>query len=105
MHPFKKMIYMLRTGGAPTSPPSTSYLWRFSSPGRSSSGLACAQIDFPLSLYTVVNVLEYGVQMYINPDLTTEVGSGNLWYQEGIDGVSYRIDDLGQIAEITVCGI
>jgi hypothetical protein len=86
-----------------TCVPSLPFGFLFSSPGRSSSGLACTQVSFPLTLYANVNILDLGVQMYLNPDLTLLFGSGNLWYQLGIDGVSYRIDNSGQIAEIVSC--
>ncbi|MFV5702186.1 hypothetical protein ACM55F_09970 [Flavobacterium sp. XS2P12] len=83
--------------------PVVSYSFGFSSPGRSSSSLSCAQTAFPLMLYAAVNTLDLGVQLFINSDLSTPVGSGNLWYQYGIDGISYRIDNGGFIAEAVNC--
>jgi hypothetical protein len=91
--------------GVAINPCNGSKVWYFSSLGRTSSGLACNEIAFPLTLYTVGNViaLDLGVQLYTNPNLTIKVGSGNLWYQLGIEGISYRIDNNGIIAEVVNC--
>jgi hypothetical protein len=80
-----------------------SYSWFFTNPGRESFSLTCPMTSFDLTLYTSVSVLDIGVQMYLSPSLSTPVGSGNLWYKEGIDGNSFRIDNDGKIAEINTC--
>jgi hypothetical protein len=81
----------------------TSYAFRFSSPGRTSSSLACSQTTFPLALYASDKFLNVGTKMYTSPSLSSPVGSGNLWYQNGIDAISYLIDNVGVIAEIKNC--
>lgn len=82
-----------------------SYGFAFSSPGRDSSGLACSQTSFPLILWASANTISMEMQMYTNPSLTTKVGSGNLWYQYGIDGIAYRINNDGKIAEFFNCTV
>lgn len=86
-----------------TATPKVSHSFSFSSPGRTSSSLACAQTSFSLTFYAVDTFLQVGTQMYTNVDLTTKVGSGDLWYQLGIDGISYRIGNDGIIAEVVNC--
>lgn len=102
--------YQITNSGVVTSigiciPPVTSYSFAFSSPGRSSASLACAQVSFPLTLWASSNSISMGMQMYTSSDLSTPFGSGNLWYQYGIDGISYRIDNSGQIAEAVNCAL
>jgi hypothetical protein len=82
----------------------TGYEFRFSNPGRTSSSLACAQTSFTNKFYAATSTLGIGTQLYTSASLTTPVGSGNLWYQLGIDGISYRIDNTGKVAEIIPCG-
>jgi hypothetical protein len=85
--------------------------WHFSSPGRNSSQLACGNTNFTNVFYTnyqTGNVPAMGSQMYVNNTLTTKVGSGNSWYslQEALidgDGMSYRIDNSGILAEFKSC--
>ncbi|WP_281635415.1 beta strand repeat-containing protein [Flavobacterium marginilacus] len=80
-----------------------SYEFQFSNPGRTSTSLACSQTSFTNKFYAATSILGIGTQMYLNADLTTPVVSGDLWYQLGIDGVSYRIDYVGRITETYSC--
>jgi uncharacterized protein YjbI with pentapeptide repeats len=80
------------------------YSFQFSDPGRTSASLACSQTSFTNTFYAATSNLGIGTQLYLNSTLTTPVGSGNLWYQYGIDGISYRIDNSGKVAEATTCG-
>jgi len=82
----------------------SSYTFQFSDPGRTSASLACAQTSFTNTFYATTSTLGIGTQMYLDPNLTSTVGSGNLWYQFGIDGVSYLIDNSGKISQISNCG-
>ena len=81
----------------------SSYAFQFSNPGRTSASLACAQTSFTNTFYATTSTLGIGTQLYTNPSLTTPVGSDNLWYQYGVEGISYRIDNSGKTAEGTVC--
>jgi hypothetical protein len=89
--------------GACESEPITSHSFLLSSPGRTSSSLACVQMSFPLTFYAADTFLQVGTQMYTNANLSTKVGSGDLWYKEGINGISYRIGNGGIITEIINC--
>jgi hypothetical protein len=82
----------------------TSYAFRFSSPGRTSSSLACSQTTFNLTFYAANQFLNEGTQMYTSADLRTKVGSGDLWYRDSNEELSYRIDNSGVIADIKNCG-
>ena len=80
-----------------------SYGFGFSNPGRSSSSLACSQTSFTNTFYAATSTLGIGTQLYTNSSLTTPVGSGNLWYKYGIEGISYRIDNTGKVADSAEC--
>ncbi|PXY41171.1 hypothetical protein DMB65_09460 [Flavobacterium cheongpyeongense] len=95
-------IVMISTCG--TSGSGSGYAFQFSNPGRTSASLACAQTSFTNTFYAATSSLGIGTQMYTSSSLTTMVGSGNLWYQFGIDGVSYLIDNSGKISQISNCG-
>ncbi len=104
----KKTIFSTDDDGS--APPPTFRAWHFSNPGRDNAGLACGQSTFTNIFYTnyqTGNVPAMGSQLYLNPDLSTPVGSGNLWYllQESIidQPTSYRIDNSGILAEFSFC--
>ena len=83
-------------------PPIISYSFLFSN-SRTSGSIACSQTSFPLKLYAASATIAIGTQMYVNPELSTAVGSGNLWYKSGAQGIVYRIDNTGKIAETFNC--
>jgi len=81
----------------------TYYQYYFSSPGRSSAGLACAETEYDMFLYSDSNALDLADILYLDSGLTTPINGGDLWFQEGIDGVSYQIDVTGTIIDFELC--
>ncbi|MFH6994551.1 leucine-rich repeat domain-containing protein [Flavobacterium sp. FlaQc-48] len=79
------------------------YAFRFSSPGRPTSSEVCSQTGFPDTFYAASSSLGIGTQLYLDQNLKTRVGSGNLWRKEGINGLTYRIDNDGKVAETSSC--
>lgn len=98
---FKQNIY--KTRRVETAP--TFRMWNFSSPGRETPEMACLETVFPLELYTHPSVisLDLGTLMYVDSNLSIPIGTDGLWYQEGVNGISYRFGNGNQITEITNC--
>lgn len=68
--------------------------------GQKSVGLACQEITFPITLYSIDSVLIVGSVLYNNNDLTGTFNGANMWYKLGTK--SYKINNLGIIVEISV---
>jgi hypothetical protein len=91
------------TTSTTTSPPPAYYSYNVSSPGRESSGLACAETTFELTVYSDLYPLDFGHTVYTNTGLTAEFVGGNLWYLWGIEGTAYQIGNDGVITAFFNC--
>jgi hypothetical protein len=85
----------------PTTNPNYTYL--FSSPGRTSSAQACAEMSFTHTMYSSSLQLDFGQVLHNNYQLSSPVGGGDLWYQYGVDGISYQINNSGVIIGVANC--
>ena len=80
------------------------YAFDMSSPGRASSGLACAETGpFTYTIFSDLYPLDYGHTVYTASDLLTPIVGGDLWYLWGIEGTAYKIDNSGLITDFFVC--
>ena len=62
-------------------------------PGRSSSSLACNEIIFPVVVYSDVYPIDLGSSIFNDISLSIPFNGDNLWYQDGIQGVAFKIDN------------
>lgn len=69
------------------------WAYNISSPGRPSSGQACLELTWPVGVYSSNAYLN--TQLFNNPNLTTPFNGLDLWYSEGISGMSYQINTTG----------
>jgi hypothetical protein len=79
-----------------------SYPFQFSSPTNGSSE-ACAETSFPIKYYASLSSLNVNSKLYSDTNLTIAINGGNLWYQNKINAISYKIDSTGKIVEIYTC--
>ena len=79
------------------------FSYNVSFPGRESSGLACAETTFELTLYSDLFPLDFGHTVYTNIELTAEFVGGGLWYLWGIEGTAYQIGNDGVITAFFNC--
>jgi hypothetical protein len=85
--------------------------WKFSNPGRNSSGLACGNSTFTNTWYTTYQTgytPAMGSTVYTNSTLNSPVSGDNLWYNlqdafiEG-DARSYQINKSGVLSASASC--
>lgn len=81
----------------------TSYSYQFTSVGRNSPELACAETNFPLTLYAATNTLDIDGILFLDSDLNTEFQGASLWWLDGINGIAYRINNVGVIYLVEPC--
>ena len=86
-----------------TTAPPAYYSYNVSSPGRESSGLACAETTFELTVYSDLFPLDFGHTVYTDTGLTALFVGGNLWYLWGIEGTAYQIGNDGVITAFFNC--
>jgi hypothetical protein len=91
------------TTSTTTGPPPAYYSYNVSLPGRESSGLACAETTFELTVYSDLYPLDFGHTVYTNTGLTALFVGGNLWYLWGIEGTAYQIGNDGVITAFFNC--
>jgi hypothetical protein len=80
-----------------TTPVPTSFRYFFSNAAISGT-LACAQITFPIVLYSDDATLNLGSFLYTDMALTTPFIGAARWYQESTSGISFAILNSGEIA-------
>lgn len=80
------------------------YAFDLSSPGQSSSGLACADVGpYSFTVYSDLYPLDFGHTVYVDSGLSTPVVGGDLWYNWGIEGTAYQVDNTGVITAFFNC--
>lgn len=89
------------TTSTTTSAP-TSFRYFFSNAALSGT-LACAQVTFPIVLYSDDATLNLGSFLYTDMALTTPFPGAARWYQESVSGISYAILNNGEIAGEFTC--
>jgi hypothetical protein len=85
-----------------TTPAPTSFRYFFSNAAISGT-LACAQVTFPIVLYSDDATLNLGSFLYTDMALTTPFPGAARWYQESVSGISFAILNNGEIAGEFTC--
>lgn len=85
-----------------TTPTPTSFKY-FLTNAYISAALACAEITFPISVYSDDATLNLGSTLYTDLALTIPFPGGTRWYQEGVSGISFAILNSGVIAGDFTC--
>lgn len=108
MNNIKKSIF--KTYIEDEVPPPLFRAWHFSSPGRNSSSLACANTSFSNTWYMEFSggtLPVLGGIVYLNSNLTSPVSGGELWYnlQEAFidEPRSYQIGNDGSLMNSQAC--
>jgi len=91
MQQFRKSIYRQNTSV-------DSFQFNLSD-GKTSAGLACQEIIFPITVYCVDSSLIILSRVYLNDDLTGNFNGLNRWYKLG--DYSYQINSIGEIVTIS----
>lgn len=68
-----------------------------------SAALACAEITFPITVYSDDATLNLGSTLYTDLALTIPFPGGTRWYQESLSGISFAILNSGVIAGDFTC--
>jgi len=68
-----------------------------------SPALACAEVTFPISVYSDDASLNLGSTLYTDLALTIPFPGGTRWYQESLSGISFAILNSGVIASDFTC--